>query len=71
MMTRPFAYWLIWFCVLLVIDIGVPFTLLQNTPTIAGSFTFWLIWGLVAIFSMLVMMSGWRAPADGDRAAQP
>ncbi len=59
-MKTPFWRWVFWFFLLFCIDFLVPFTLLAERPTLAGSFLFWVVWTLVAMISMLIITAGWQ-----------
>lgn len=59
-MSKSFKGWVLWFLILFILDLFVPFVLLKETPTWLGSFLFWLLWIVVAIFSMFVIFLRWQ-----------
>jgi len=67
-MTPLLWRWTGWFAFLLALDLIVPFFILTDHPSLSGSFLFWIIWTLVAIFSMFLMISRWQ---DRDRPPRP
>lgn len=50
---------LLWFLFLLALDIAVPYGPLSEVHKIWGAFTFWIVWGLVALLSIFYMSRGW------------
>lgn len=59
-MKNTLRYWLIWFVLLLLLDVLFPFYLLVDIPHVAGSFLFWTCWTLLAIGSMFIIFLRWR-----------
>ena len=67
-MTQSLRIWLIWFAILLLLDVLFPFFLLVEIPHIKGSFLFWTCWTVLAIGSMFIIFLRWRdAPAADMR----
>ncbi|MCD6363073.1 MAG: hypothetical protein J7M13_03615 [Synergistetes bacterium] len=51
---------LLWFIFLLVLDLAIPYGPLSGYNKITGAFTFWMIWGGVAVLSIFAMTQGWE-----------
>ena len=67
-MNKGFALWVVWFVFLLVLGFAVPFVALDGIGSLAGAFTFWIGWALVAILSMGVAVHRWRDSPDDEQA---
>ncbi len=65
-MNNRLYFWLIWFGVLLLIDVLFPFYLLVDVPHVKGSFLFWTCWTLVAIGSMFIIFLKWQDTPTGE-----
>ncbi|MBC7347353.1 MAG: hypothetical protein H5U00_07855 [Clostridia bacterium] len=52
--------WAVWFCVLVLSAFIVPFAFLGSIASIAASFLYWTVFALVAIVSIITMISRWR-----------
>jgi hypothetical protein len=63
--------WLAWFVFLFLVDFFVPFRLLAEVPSVAGSFLFWILWVVAAIASMFVIFLRWREPEVQDQRGRP
>jgi|GEM_PF-492994 len=52
--------WALFFVILILSAITVPFLVLQNTAKIYGAFLFWLLFAVIAIISVGFITSSWR-----------
>ncbi|MCS7232910.1 MAG: hypothetical protein NZ900_02225 [Synergistetes bacterium] len=50
---------LLWFIFLLILDIVIPYGFLSNVHKITGAFTFWVVWGIIAVISIFWMSRKW------------
>lgn len=50
---------LLWFLFLLVLDVAIPYGPLSRVYKITGAFTFWIVWGIVAVASIFYMSRRW------------
>ena len=67
-MSNALRFWIIWFVLLLVLDVLVPFYLLVDIPHVKGSFLFWTCWTLLAIGSMFAVFLRWQDDPGENRA---
>ena len=67
-MRASLGFWLIWFAILLLLDVLVPFYLLADIPHAGGSFLFWTCWTVVAIGSMFVVFLRWHDDSTAGRS---
>ena len=58
-MTKTAWAW-VWFGLLLVLDIAIPWYVLTNVEKMSGAFLFWTIWVLAAIISAFIIFLRWR-----------
>ncbi len=59
-MERKFVFWVLYFLMLLLAAIIIPFTLLRKVESIYGSFLFWGLFALVAMISIGIITGQWR-----------
>ncbi|CEP69188.1 Uncharacterized [Moorella glycerini] len=52
--------WVIWCCILVLSGFIVPFTLLSDVASAAGTFLYWAVYAIVAIISIFTMTRSWR-----------
>ena len=50
----------VWFALLLVLDIAIPWFVLTRVEKLSGAFLFWTVWVAVAIISAIVISLRWR-----------
>ena len=60
-MKNQIKGWVIWFLVLVLSAFTVPFFLLSDVGKVYGAFLYWGIFAVVAIISVGVITSKWRA----------
>jgi len=53
--------WVIWFWVLVLSAFTVPFFLLSDVAKVYGAFLYWGVFAVVAIISVGIITSRWRA----------
>jgi len=49
-----------WLCLLLALDIVIPWYVLGGYARFTGAFLFWVVWTAIAIASMFVLFLRWR-----------
>ena len=53
-------FWAVWFFILIISAVIVPFTLLSPVEKIYGAFLFWNIFAIIAIISVGNITRHWR-----------
>jgi hypothetical protein len=59
-MMSKFAWAWTWLAFLVVIDVVIPWFVLNRVEKLSGSFLFWTIWAAVAIASAFLIFLKWR-----------
>jgi len=59
-MSDKRSFWIVWLILLILSAYFVPFLVLNDVKLITGSFLYWVLFALVAIFSTIKITNYWR-----------
>lgn len=60
LLQKKRLFWLFYFLSLLIMAFVIPYTLLKNVASFHGSFLFWCIFALAAIWGVERITSRWK-----------